>query len=126
MFSLGIAILFTALVGAAIDTSMAVTSSVYEVHRNNPTLTFDELFASGLSIASDILGTTVNTLLFAFIAGSFSLFILYKDLHYSFTQVINSKAFVQEAVMITLSCISCVLVIPISALIISNKIKKST
>lgn len=130
MARIAVTMIMLGLIGAAIDTSIAISSAIYEVFKNNRYLCFKELFASGIRIGKDILGTMVNTLYFAYLGESISLFILFKQFHYSFTEVINSKAFFQEFVCIIFSGISCVLVIPITALIISyiltnpDKLKK--
>ncbi|MCB6993340.1 YibE/F family protein [bacterium 210820-DFI.6.37] len=104
------------LIGAIIDTALAVTSALWEVHQNNPRLTGSELFLSGISIGRDILSSTVNTLFFIFMAEYFTLFLQFME-YYSFAQMINSKEFVQEAISIAVSGIGCILIIPISALL---------
>lgn len=119
MAKIAVAMIITGLIGAATDTSIAVSSAVYEVFRNNRSLDKAELFRSGMSIGGDILGTTVNTLYFAFIGESMMLFILFKNHNYSLAQIVNSKAFFQEFVNIIFSCLSCIMVIPLTALAIS-------
>jgi uncharacterized membrane protein len=119
MFQIAIAMIITGLMGAAIDTSITISSAVYEVYRNNPLLNKKELYQSGIHMGNDILGTTINTLYFAYIGGSMSLLILFKMFHYSILEVINSKAFLQETIYIIVSGISCVLIIPITAATIS-------
>lgn len=119
MAKIAVAMIITGLIGAATDTSIAVSSAVYEVFRNNRSLDKAELFRSGMSIGGDILGTTVNTLYFAFIGESMMLFILFKNHNYSLAQIVNSKAFFQEFVNIIFSCLSCITVIPLTALAIS-------
>jgi hypothetical protein len=53
------------LLGAVMDTAVAITTAVHEVYVNKPELTQKELFYAGLHIGRDILGTTINTLFFA-------------------------------------------------------------
>lgn len=122
MFQIAIAMMITGLMGASIDTSITISSAVYEVYRNNPDLSQQQLFQSGIRMGNDILGTTINTLYFAFIGGSMSLFILYKRFDYSILEIINSKAFLQETLYIIISAISCVLIIPMTAAVIANVI----
>jgi uncharacterized membrane protein len=118
-FQISIAMIITGLMGATIDTSVAISSAVYEVYRNNPELKEIQLFHSGIQIGKDILGTTINTLFFAFIGSSMSLFILFQKYQYSFLKTLNSKAFLEETIYIIMSGIGCVLIIPITAKIIS-------
>ena len=115
--------IITGLIGAAMDASIAVSSAVYEVYKNNRGLHLTELFRSGINIGGDILGATVNTLYFACLGESLTLFILFKNYHYSVLEVINSKAFCQDFVNIVISCISCILVIPLTAFAISYILK---
>lgn len=123
MAKIAVSMIITGLIGAAMDTSIAVSSAVYEVFKNNRSLSALELFKSGINIGSDVLGTTVNTLFFACIGESMMLFILFRSYNYSFLEVINSKAFFQEFVNIMFSSISCILVIPLTAAMISYMLK---
>ncbi|HML36268.1 MAG TPA: YibE/F family protein [Bacillota bacterium] len=123
MAHIAVSMIITGLIGAAMDASIAVSSAVYEVSKNNALLGFSELFRSGINIGGDILGATVNTLYFACLGESLTLFILFKNYHYSFFEVINSKAFCQEFADIIFSCISCTLVIPLTAFVISYILK---
>jgi uncharacterized membrane protein len=123
MYKIAVSMVIIGLVGAAMDASIAVSSAIYEVFKGNRHLSLMELFKSGITIGSDILGATVNTLYFACLGESLTLFILFKDDHYSIQQIINSKAFFQEAIYIILSCVSCILVIPLTAIIVSYILK---
>ncbi|MBN7772179.1 YibE/F family protein [Clostridium aminobutyricum] len=123
MSKIAVSMIITGLIGAAMDASIAVSSAVYEVYKNNRLLSLMELFKSGIHIGSDILGATVNTLYFACLGESLALFVLLKTYHYSILEVINSKAFCQEFVDIIVSCISCTLVIPLTAIAISYILK---
>jgi uncharacterized membrane protein len=81
---------------------------------------------SGKNVGKDILGTTSNTLLFAGMGEILLLFIwLSKMNHYSIPQLINSKAVFQELIIILVSNIGCLLIIPISVLVISYLLKQS-
>ncbi len=119
MGSIGAAMIFIGLLGAIIDTSIAISSGVYEVYGNNRHLNGKELMKSGMSIGGDILGTTVNTLYFAYIGESLMLFVLFKNFHYTFSEVVNSKAFFQEVICIVFSAIGCVAIIPVTAAVVS-------
>lgn len=102
------------LLGAIMDTSIAITTAVYEVHRNNQNYTMKELIHSGKNVGRDIMGTTVNTLFLAGIGDTIMLNILYLKYHYSITELLNSKSFFQEFGLLLFSNIGCLLIIPIS------------
>ncbi|MCM3439819.1 YibE/F family protein [Metabacillus halosaccharovorans] len=134
IFSLYIGIDFTKIaasvmimstIGAITDTAIAVSSPMREIHFHNPTITRKDLFTSGLSIGKDILGTSTNTLFFAFFGGYLALLIWFKDLSYSLGEIINSKIFSAE--MLTLLCagIGVTMVIPITSWITSLYLLKN-
>lgn len=124
MLSLGIAVIIIGFIGSIMDTAMAISSSVYEVYKNNKHLSGKELFKSGINMGKDVLGTTINTLFFAFCAENMMLFILLNQFNYSLIKIINSKAFFQEFIYIIFSAIASVLIIPITAMSISYIISK--
>jgi uncharacterized membrane protein len=112
------------LLGAVMDTSIAITTAVYEIHRNNQELILKELMLSGRNVGRDILGTTANTLLFAGMGETILLFIwLSKMNNYSLSQLLNSKAFFQEMIIVVVSNIGCIIIIPISVIVVSYMIK---
>ncbi|MBK5253581.1 MAG: YibE/F family protein [Peptostreptococcaceae bacterium] len=122
MMFLQIAVILIVLIGSAIDTSLSVSSALYEVKEHNPNLTKIEVFNSGISIGKGIIGSTINTLFFIFIAEYLSLF-LYLVKYYDFVRIINSKEFTQEVITISIAGIASVLIIPITAFICSRKYK---
>ena len=77
--------------GAVIDTALSVTSSVYEVWTHKNSLTAKELTSSGYQVGKEIIGTTVNTLLFAYLGGSILLFAYVQTQQYNLEIILNSK-----------------------------------
>jgi uncharacterized membrane protein len=117
MIPLANSIVLIGLIGTINDTSIAISSALYELHENNPKLKPKELYLSGINIGRDIIGTTANTLFFAFLGSSMPLFIYFQDFKYSFSAILNSKVFAVEFTRIILSGISSFLIIPISSII---------
>lgn len=124
MFSLYIGIDFVKItasviimstIGAITDVAISITSPMREILLHNPLIRRKELFTSGMRIGKDILGSNTNTLFFAFIGGYMGLLIWFKDLNYSFGEMINSKAFSAEIVIILCAGIGIALIIPIAA-----------
>lgn len=105
------------LLGAIIDVSISIASSMNEIHKNNALTTTSSLFGSGVSIGKDILGTMTNTLLFAYIGGFMPLLIWFHKLNYSISDILNAKVFVSEVFQILCSGIGVVLIIPVTALV---------
>lgn len=112
--------------GAVLDTALAVTSSVYEVGGHRPDLSRKELFHSGIQIGKEIIGTTVNTLLFAYLGESILLFSYIKIGKYTFETVINSKFLFQNASIMLFGAIACAVTVPVAAICISYFVKEET
>ena len=119
MLKLTDSIIIIGLIGNIIDTSIAISSALYEVHDNNPKLNIKELFNSGMNIGKDILGTTTNTLFFAFIGGTMSMLVYFIDYKYTILSLINSKVFALYFTKIVLSGIASFLIIPLTSIISS-------
>ncbi len=100
--------------GSVCDTAIAISSALYEIN-DNAKLNSKELFASGMNVGKDIIGTTVNTLLFTFIAG-FLGYLLWHN-YDSFFSVLNYHGFASEVIELMTAIIGCLLIIPITSLI---------
>ena len=121
---IAIALILISLIGASVDSSIAISSALYEIYENNKNLTEKELFNSGMNIGKDILCTTTNTLLFAFLGDFMTLVIWYFKGGYTFLEIINAKTFCAELIRILFSAIGCLLVIPITSYITTKSILK--
>ena len=77
--------------GAVMDVSMSVTSSMEEVLRQNPGIARGELLRAGLRVGKDMMGTDSNTLILAFAGSSLSMLLLDYAYDLPFLQVINSN-----------------------------------
>lgn len=130
MGDLAVACILIGLIGAIVDTSIAVVSAQFEVLANNPEISFTELARSGIRIGRDILGTTCNTLFFAYLGGYLTLLIWFCFYKYGFSQIMNSAAFVQEFIRIVAGALGCVIIMPItsifSAIVLRTRICKIT
>ncbi|MGM0213118.1 YibE/F family protein [Enterococcus sp. AZ109] len=119
-----VALILLSFSGAVIDSSMAVVSAAYEVKGHNQQLSFMELVQSNLRVVGKILNSTVNTLLFAFLANNLALVFWLSDLNYSFVDIINSKAFVSEIVVALLTGLGAVMILPLTAYLASYFLTK--
>lgn len=109
-----VSVIIMSTIGAITDTAIAVSSPMREIHFHHPNISRKELYRSGLNIGRDILGTSTNTLFFAFFGGYLALLIWFKDLSYSVGEVVNSKIFSAEMITILCAGIGVTLVIPIT------------
>lgn len=108
------------LLGAIIDVSISISSSMYEIYKNDSSVTKGNILKSGMNIGKDILGTMTNTLLFAYIGGFMTLIIYFNELHYSLADILNAKVFCAEVFQILCGGIGIILIIPITAFITSR------
>ena len=113
------------LISAITDTSITIASSMNEIRLNNPDISKKSLFASGMNIGREILGTTVNTLLFAYLGGFMALLIWFSKNNYSRVEIFNSKVFCAEAFQILCSGIGVILIIPITAYVSMHLLGKA-
>lgn len=105
------------LLGAIIDVSISISSSIYEIYKNNTDTSKKTLFVSGINVGRDILGAMTNTLFFAYIGGFMTLIIYFKELNYSFSSIINAKVFCSEVFHSLCGGIGIILIIPITSFI---------
>ncbi|GCF94914.1 hypothetical protein NRIC_28050 [Enterococcus florum] len=117
--ALNTAIILMSFSGAVIDSSMAVSSSTYEIFRRTEKISLEGLISSSMHVVHEILSSTINTLLFAFMGSSLALIIWIQDLNYSFLEVVNSKAFVGELLISILTGMAAVVILPITSAVSS-------
>ena len=123
--NIAISMILISLIGATVDSSIAISSALYEVYDNNKNLSKKDLFLSGMNIGKDILCTTNNTLMFAFLGEFMTLLIWFYKGDYSFLEIVNAKTFVSEMIKILFSAVGCIIVIPITAYITTESLKKN-
>ncbi|MDN6639838.1 MAG: YibE/F family protein [Tetragenococcus sp.] len=115
---LSVSVILIGVSGALIDGSMSIASATAEIFQQRyQKVDLKMLFSSSMAVVKNILNSTVNTLLFAFISTGLALIFWYQDLAIPWQEMINSKAFVFEFAVIVLSSISVALVLPFTAVI---------
>ena len=103
--------------GAVMDVTMGIASSLAEVHAANPQLSRRELFRSGMNIGRDMVGTMTNTLILAFLGSGFTLILYLYSLGLSPRQLLSSAYVSLEVVSGVASSVGVILSIPLTALI---------
>jgi uncharacterized membrane protein len=117
MSDAAIAAVLIRITGAMIDTSVSISAFVWESRRLDPEMPLPRLFHSGMNVGRDILGTTTNTLYFAFLGSFMMLLVWFMLKGASAGYVLNSKVFAKELARILSSGLSCILIIPVSNLV---------
>ena len=105
--------------GAVMDVSMDISSSLFEIKKHKPDITFKEIFKSGLNIGRDIMGTMANTLVLAFIGKSLSTTLLILTYSTSLGEVFNKELVIVELLEGLIGSTSILLTAPITSLVCS-------
>lgn len=118
------AILFCAIMlgatGAVMDVSMDIASSLREIAQTEAGRDMRVLLKSAFEIGRDNIGTMVNTLILAYVGGSFGALLLIvslnlANLHY----LLNSEGMIVEMLQMLIGAFSMLFTIPFAALICS-------
>ncbi len=110
------------VLGVAVDGAIEVASSMEEIRRANPNMPTWRLIASGLNVGTDILGTMVNTLVFAYLGAELLLVIAIAAPNLEFfkeptVQLLSLGVVSAEIVRLLAGTLGLVLAIPITAVI---------
>lgn len=103
--------------GAVMDVTMGIASSLSEVHAANPELSRRELFRSGMNIGRDAMGTMANTLILAFAGSSLNTLLLCQVYDYPLIQIFNADAIAVEMIRGVAGSIGILLTVPLVALL---------
>ncbi|GAA0085797.1 YibE/F family protein [Clostridium sp. CTA-7] len=109
--------ILVATLGAVMDIAMSIASSIFEIHKVNSKISFNDLFKSAMNIGKDTIGTMTNTLILAFAGGSLSILILVFSANMPFNKMINLDLLGIEIIQGLSGSIGIVLAVPITALI---------
>lgn len=101
-----------AALGAVMDVSMSIASTLQELHDQNPHMGAKELFRSGMTVGRDMMGTMSNTLILAFTGGSINTIVLFYAYDYSYTQLINMYDMAIEVIQGVSASLGVVLTVP--------------
>lgn len=122
------AAILIASLGAVVDMSMSIATTLEELVFHNPQITKKELFKSGIKIGGDMMGTMSNTLILAFVGSSLSTLVIYYSYHVPFLQMINSYDIGIEIIQGISGSLGVVMTVPfvsfISSVLMTRKVKK--
>lgn len=102
--------------GAVMDVSVTVNSTVFEIAESAETLSLKNLILSVRNISKDIMGTMVNVLFFSYISSSLPIIILKMHNGYGFNEVFEYDL-IFEVVRILIGSIGIVLAVPVSCFV---------
>ena len=84
------------ILGAVMDVSMSISSSLYELRIKSPEIRPNALMKSGFTIGRDMMGTMANTLVLAYIGSSLTSVLLLVAYNADIQQVINRELIIAE------------------------------
>ena len=108
-------------VGAMMDVSMSISSSVHEVKQVNPNITVRQAIRAGLNVGRDIMGTMADTLIFAYLGAHMMTMLLPRiefpevGYLYPFLRLVNDEATAVAIIQAVVGTIGLVLTVPIAA-----------
>lgn len=104
-------------VGATMDITMSISSSMSEVASKVKGIQVSELIKSGFVVGKDSMGTMSNTLILAYVGESLNLILLLMLNNPNFTSVINSDFIASEILRGLCGTIGMISAIPITAIL---------
>lgn len=106
-------------VGAVMDVSVSISSSLKELHEQVERPTFLRLVKSGITIGRDIMGTMANTLVLAYIGSELCSTLLSVSYSSSLTTLFSREKIVEEILRALVGSIGILMTIPLTAIISS-------
>lgn len=106
-------------VGAIMDVSMSISSSLWEVKMASRDIKFGSIFKSGINIGQDILGTMLNTLILAYIGSALSLILIitFYLQTTSYLELFNREMIITELLRAIIGGFGMFFAIPLTSLI---------
>lgn len=111
------AMIIVGAVGAVMDVSMSISSSLYELRIKSPTIQPKELMRSGFTIGRDMMGTMANTLVLAYIGSSLTCVLLLVAYNANLQQVLNKEIIVAEILQALAGSMGMLLTLPLTSVV---------
>lgn len=112
---LSFAVILLACLGAVVDMSMSISSSLHEIYLHTPQLSRLALFKSGMRVGRDMMGTMASTLLLAFTAGYLSTMILLFSYDVTLYEIFSMPSVVSEIIQGLAGSIGVFLNVPVTS-----------
>ncbi len=106
-------------IGAIMDVSMSISSSIHEIYKANPKSNLKSLFTSGMNVGRDIMGTMSNTLILAYTGGALPLLFMYSAYKVSFMKILNLELITTEILRAVVGSIGLIMSVPLTSFIAS-------
>lgn len=110
-----------AALGALMDTSVSIASTINEIHETDKNLSVSQLFKSGMNVGRDIIGTMSNTLILVYLGSSLPLILLSTNI--DINKFFNLNQVATEILSALIGSIAILLCVPITAIIAATFVK---
>jgi uncharacterized membrane protein len=110
--------------GAVMDVSMSISSSMHEIAENNPDMDRMKLVRSGLNIGKDVMGTMADTLILAYVGTAIPLLLFSLSKETPLIILLNSEAISTEILRALSGSIGIILSIPATSLAFAMLLQK--
>lgn len=111
-----------AALGALMDTSVSIASTINEIHETDSSLGVVDLFKSGMNVGRDIIGTMSNTLILVYMGSALPLVLLGSNIDLQkFFNLNQVSTEILSAIIGSTAILACV---PFTAIIAANLIKR--
>lgn len=112
-----------ACLGAVMDVSVSMVAAMWEVYEKVPGISPKELFASGMRVGHDMIGTMSNTLILAYIGSATGVVLSVYSFQMSYLQIMGHNAIIIEIVSGLCGTVGVILTVPVQALIMTLVLK---
>nr|HPJ48783.1 YibE/F family protein [Synergistales bacterium] len=102
--------------GAVLDVAVSVTSAMAEMKDHDPGIEARVLFQSGINVGKEVLGSMVNTLVFAYFGNSLVLSLLILEAEPIPIAMLNDSVIAEEVIRALAGTAGLLLTIPLTAL----------
>ena len=109
--------------GAIMDTAVSISAALWEIKRQAPDISFAKLYRSGINIGKDIMGTSINTLVLAYIGGSLTIVIFFLSHFNSVTRILNRELVLVEFMQAIIGGFGILLAMPLTAVVCAFLLK---
>jgi len=115
------AIIFAGIIigatGAIMDVAISISSALYEIKAKAPDSTFNEIFKSGINIGKDILASSINTLVLAYIGSSLTVILILLGWGVSLFRLLNRELIIVELLQAITGSFGIFFAMPLTALV---------
>ena len=103
--------------GAVMDVGISIASGLSEVKEHSPNISRTKLIKSGFNIGRDIMGSMINTLIFAYIGSALVAIVLFYILQTSIIELINYGFIAEEIARSLVGSLGLLATIPLTAVL---------